>query len=458
MEREALVFADLDRTAHPLGRLWVREKNGRETATFEYDPAWLKRAGAFALAPSLPLTAGSFFSDKGLFGAFTDPAPDRWGQKLMRHYERDRATKAGTQPRALLAADFLLGVDDETRLGALRFKLADGGDFVSRSHAPVPPLIELKNLLSATDRIEKGRERKTDLALVLAPGGSLGGARPKATVRDRDGRLHVAKFPWVKDDWPVIPWEITALDLAKAAAISVPEYRLEMVGQKPVLLMARFDRIGVDVRVPFMSAMTALDAKDHDEGRSYLEIVDILRQIGGAPAADIAQLWRRMVFNILISNTDDHLRNHGFLWAPGGWRLSPAFDLNPSPLDVGGGIHVLALNEMDTSASLDTALSIAPYFGLKQPEAAVIAHEVALAVANWRKVATSNKIARADIDRMASAFDHADLEKALALATRPPAAKPRNPAKKAPSKVARKPTEAVKAARTARKPQGKKSV
>lgn len=210
MDRDLQVYLDINGRPTLVGRLWLREKNGRETATFRYDPTWLSNPRAYALAPSLELGEGSFHSDDGTFDPFRDSSPDRWGQKLMRHRERNRASAANTKARTLFAGDFLVGVDDETRMGALRFKEKEGREFLSQSDSPVPPLIEIKRLLGATNRLERGRERKGDLELILAPGGSLGGARPKATVRGRDGRLSIAKFPWVKDEWSVIRWEAIA--------------------------------------------------------------------------------------------------------------------------------------------------------------------------------------------------------------------------------------------------------
>lgn len=414
MENEVHVYIDVVRQPIFVGRLWTRTKQGRETATFMYDQSWLRRRGAIPLAPALGLAPGPFHSDRGLFAAFTDPAPDRWGQKLMRHHERARAAAAGTEPRKLHDVDFLIGVDDEIRLGALRFKAPEGGAFLSQSGRSVPPLIDLRKLLSATDRIEKGKERKGDLALLLAPGGSLGGVRPKAVVCDKDRHLHLAKFPWKNDDWSVILWEKVTLDLARAAGVDVPKFRLERAGTKSVLLIGRFDRRDVDIRVPFMSAVTALGVKDRDEDHSYLEIVDALRQLGGAPEQDARQLWRRMVFNILVSNTDDHLRNHGFLLEPGGWRLAPAYDMNPCPADVGGRIHVLAINDEERSGSLDLALSVAGYFGLEQREAKAIAGEVGTAVSRWRETAAADRISKFEIERLGSAFVHRDLEQALA--------------------------------------------
>ena len=242
MEREIHVYMDVANKPLLVGRLWTRDKQGTETATFMYDASWLKRPDAVALSPSLPLTPGPFQSNKGLFAPFSDAAPDRWGKKLMRHHERNRVALAGTKPRKLLDADFLLGVNDEIRMGALRFKLPKEQRFLSFSDKPVPPLIELKTLLSAADRIEKGKERKGDLDLLLAPAGSLGGARPKAVVRDKSGQLTLAKFPWKLDEWAVILWEKVTLDLAKNAGIEVSRYRLEPAGKKFVLMIDRFDR------------------------------------------------------------------------------------------------------------------------------------------------------------------------------------------------------------------------
>src|SRR5262245_1292036 len=368
MDRDLHVHMDVGSETVWVGRLWLRE-NG--TATFRYATDWLRDSRAFALAPALALGEGAFHTSDGNFGAFKDAAPDRWGQKLMRHRERNRARDAKQPPRTLVSADFLLGVDDETRLGALRFKESAGGEFLSQSRNPVPPLLELRKLLGATNRLERGRERKGDLELVLAPGGSLGGARPKATVRGNDQRLHVAKFPWANDEWPVIRWEATTLSLAQSAGINVPQWQLISVQGNAVLLLARFDRDGESLRIPYMSAMTALDAKDHED-HSYLELVDVLRQVGDAPEADAQQLWRRMVFNVLVSNTDDHLRNHAFLRGEKGWRLSPAFDMNPCPRDI-GAMHVLALDELDHTGSLEIALSTSNYFGVRLSEAKRIA-------------------------------------------------------------------------------------
>jgi serine/threonine-protein kinase HipA len=420
MQRELHVFIDIDRAPVLVGRLWARERSGHATSSFTYHSSWLTRRGAFALAPSLMLSSGQFNASQPLFNAFSDTAPDTWGRRLLRRHERARATQAGTQPRTLLDIDFLIGVDDQTRLGALRFKEPTSQTFLTTTGRPVPPLIELATLLSVTEKFERGRETDEDVLLVLAPGTSLGGARPKATVRDKNGRLLVAKFPKRDDEWPMTRWEATALSLAEAAGIVVPEWRLDNVARRPILMLYRFDRVGVDVRVPYMSAMTALDAADHEkQQRSYLELVDVLRQEGSAPEKDLKQLWRRLIFNILISNTDDHLRNHAFLRDAKGWRLSPAYDLNPCPTDVRPRVHALAIDELDGTASLEVAYSVAPSFGMNRNEATSMAADVGAAVEQWREVAKSFGLKPTDADRMASAFEHDDLRKALSGRTTP---------------------------------------
>jgi serine/threonine-protein kinase HipA len=418
MQRELEVYIDLDGSPVLAGRLWARERAGKETCSFTYAKSWLERRGAFALAPTLMLSPAQFHANKALFGIFDDSAPDSWGRKLMRRYERTRASEAGRAPRTLFHVDFLAGVDDRARMGALRYKDPEGNAFLTTSKDPLPPLLDLPRLLGASDKIDRGRESDADVRLVLAPGTSLGGARPKATVRDKDQRLLVAKFPKRDDEWPVIRWEATALTLAKMAGISVPSFALHSVARKPVLILDRFDRTPERERVHFMSAMTALDATDHGEQRSYLELVDVLRQSGASPVADLIELWRRMVFNILVSNTDDHLRNHGFLHEAGGWRLSPAYDLNPVPVEIKPRVQALAIDEIDGSSSLETAFSVASSFGLKKNEAVALAAEIGSATAKWRQTGKSFGLKPADAEFMLSAFEHADLKLALASQTK----------------------------------------
>ncbi len=413
MEREVLVHLQRDGLDVLVGRLWTRVRGGRETCSFEYAPEWLADRNNFALEPELPLAPGTAHSERPLFNAFADTAPDRWGQMLVRRHERALARREGRPPRTLHERDFLLQVDDETRLGALRFALAGQDGFVASTGRRVPPLLELPRLLSAATRIAEDRETDDDLQLVLAPGTSLGGARPKASVLDQDGHLLVAKFPRKDDEWPVTRWEMTALTLAKAAGIDVPVARLDVIAKRPVLMLRRFDR-AAGHRVPFISALTALAASDHGT-HSYLELVEAIRRESADVNADLRELWRRMVFNILISNTDDHLRNHGWLRTAEGWRLAPAFDLNPMPVDVKPRIHALAIDESDATGSLELALSVAPLFGIDKPAAArAVAREVGKAVARWRPIAAKHDLTRTQLDRMASAFEHDDLAAAIA--------------------------------------------
>lgn len=419
MQRELFVYLDIKGAPVLVGRLWARERAGKETSSFAYDPAWLKRRGAFALAPTLMLTPGQFQA-QGLPNVFGDTAPDSWGRKLMLRRERARAKKAKAQPRTLFDIDYLAGVDDRTRIGALRFKETEEGPFLTTAGEPMPPLISLPRLLSATDRIERDEETEEDLALVLAPGTSLGGARPKATIRDADDRLLIAKFPKRDDDWPIPTWEAVLLQLAGEAGLDVPPWRLEDIAGKPVLLATRFDRRSDGSRIPFMSAMTALDATDHGPQRSYLEIVDAIRLMGSKPDADIEALWQRIAFNILVSNTDDHLRNHAFLHDGAGWRLSPVYDLNPCPIDVKPRVHALAIDEADATSSLETALEVAALFGIKPTRARTLAAEIGAVTARWRETAKALGLSAAQIDRMESAFEHDDLRLALKLGAASP--------------------------------------
>lgn len=423
MEREVFVYVDLRGTPHLVGRLLMRARRDRESATFEYDETWLAHPERFSLEPALTLGPGPFHtpSDQPLFGAIGDSAPDRWGLVLMRRAERRRAERERQTPRTLRELDYLMMVDDEARMGALRFALQAEGPFLAQyASRRIPPLIELPRLLSAAENALNDTDTEEDLRLLLAPGSSLGGARPKASIRDRDGSLAIAKFPSKGDEINTVLWEATALTLAAKAGIPVPVWRIESVPREahkladPVLLLRRFDRDGV-LRLPFLSAMSMLGAKDN-EPRSYLEFVDILRRYGAAPKEDMKALWRRIVFSILISNTDDHLRNHGFLWAgPAGWRLSPAYDLNPVPTDMKPRILSTAIDLEDGTASLELALDVASYFELSSPEARAIASEVGRAIATWRNEAGKLGLSGAAIDRMASAFEHDDLKSALAI-------------------------------------------
>ena len=407
MDTESLVYVDLDGQPAPVGRLWARMRKNRDSASFEYDEEWLARADRFALEPALELGPGPFHTpaDKAMFGAIGDSAPDRWGRVLMRRAERRQAQQAGKTPRTLREIDYLLMVNDEARQGALRFAQEPGGPFLAADDVrPIPPLIELPRLLSAAENVVGESESDEDLRLLLAPGSSLGGARPKASVRDKDGHLAIAKFPHKDDEIDAVSWEAVALSLAKKAGIPVPSWRIETVTKKPILLLRRFDR-AKGTRIPFLSAMSMLGANDN-ETRSYLEFVDALRRYGAAPKGDMRMLWRRVLFSVLISNTDDHLRNHGFLYhGPDGWRLSPAYDLNPSPH--GRGLS-LAISDSDNSLSLDLALEVRKFFRVAEDDARDIINRVVTAVRNWRHYANSLGIPREEQDRMSPAFAAAE--------------------------------------------------
>jgi serine/threonine-protein kinase HipA len=415
MEQALVVYLDLEGIPMKAGQLWVHYRNGRESISFEYDRDWLNHPKRFSLDPALKLVAGPFHtsSDKPLFGAIDDSAPDRWGRLLMRRSERRNAAREKRTARALKEMDFLLMVDDEARQGALRFKREEQGPFLTtynKNH--IPPLVAVGKLLTAANHVLQDSDTEEDLRLLLAPGSSLGGARPKASVKDKDGHLAIAKFPRKDDEIDVIGWEAVALTLASKAGISIPECRLEPVDHRRILVSRRFDR-EKNTRIPFLSAMSVLAAKDN-EMHSYLEIADAIRQISAAPKEDLEALWRRIVFNVLISNVDDHLRNHAFLYSGlSGWRLAPAYDLNPTPTDIKPRILSTAIDLIDPSASLDLAISVAHYFDLENLQAKKMIKEVGSSTALWRKEAAKLKMKKGEIDRMSSAFEHADLQRTM---------------------------------------------
>lgn len=267
-------------------------------------------------------------------------------------------------------------------------------------------MVYLSKLLSASDRVVADKESDEDLRLLLAPGSSLGGARPKAAVTDSDGRLLIAKFPHAEDEYSVERWSFLALHLARKAGISIPPCRIASVDDRSMLLVERFDRQGAR-RIPFLSAMSMLGAAD-GETHSYLEMVDVLRQYGAAPREDQRELWRRVLFSVLISNLDDHLRNHGFLYdsAQRGWRLSPAYDINPVPPDMKTPFLSTFINERDNAASFDLVVSTGEYYGLTATDMKQVVKETVAGVAGWRTDAAQTGISRSEIDRMTGAFEN----------------------------------------------------
>jgi serine/threonine-protein kinase HipA len=413
MEEKTYVYVDLGGTAVLVGTLWSRARKGQESASFEYQKSWLENPKRFSLEPALMLGPGPYHTEEGkaLFGALGDSAPDRWGRVLMRRAESRQAKLERRVPRTLREIDYLLMVDDEARQGALRFAKSEGGQFVREGgQERIPPLIELPRLLAAAEHFEEDKETEEDIRLLLAPGSSLGGARPKASVRGTDGQLLIAKFPHKADETNAVLWEALALKLAAKAGINAASWRVEQVSKKPALLLSRFDREG-NRRLPFLSAMSMLGAKDR-ETHSYLELVDALRQRGAQVEKDLEQLWRRIVFYVLISNTDDHLRNLGFLYSgDAGWILAPAYDLNPVPVEVKPRVLTTNIDLDDGTASVELVLSVAEYFGLSSNRAREVIAEVAKAAETWRREAAGLGISRTEIEKMSSAFDHADFKK-----------------------------------------------
>jgi serine/threonine-protein kinase HipA len=410
------VHIDLQGRLHQVGLVRTNTVRSSETAVFEYTSEWLANPDRFSIEPALALTRGTFapLVGQAIFGSIGDSAPDTWGRRLMQRAERRQANREGRAIRTLSESNYLLGVADETRLGALRFRWTGDPIFQAPTKAGVPALIELGRLLQVTERILRDEETDEDLQLIFAPGSSLGGARPKASVIDQHGHLSIAKFPKETDDYSMETWEEIALRLAARSGITTPRHELLQVAGKAVLLSRRFDRAGA-VRIPFLSAMAMTGSKDGDRG-SYPEIVDAITQHGAQAKADAQALYRRVAFNVLISNVDDHLRNHGFLWlGKAGWSLSPAYDLNPIPTDLKARVLTTNIDLNEGTCSIDLLEDAAEYFSLGLAAARSIIKEVATVTATWRRVAREVGAKSAEITRMASAFEHDDLRRALAL-------------------------------------------
>lgn len=385
-----------------VGRLWARCHNGRESATFRYDEGWLSRPDAFELEPALPLSEGTQHTPAGrsIFSSLTDCAPDTWGRILIRRYRE----RQGNTQRHLSEVDYMLAVDDFSRSGALRFKQDPDGDYLSQGGV-IPPLVEIRKLLAMTERVLARRNSEEDLRQLLIPGSSLGGARPKASVQDATtGELFIAKFPRKDDSNSNVLWEAAALTLAERAGLRVQQWRLERIGSKAVLLLKRFDRAAGGMRIPFISAMSMLGAADGESSAySYLDLAEIIRSRGVRVKENLRELWCRMLFSVLISNTDDHLRNHAFLRSdPSGWTLSPLYDVNPN---VEQSDHLqLNIDEINNHAEVDLVISVAESFGLSGDEAEKIRRKQRAAVSGWRDVARSLGIKGDEIREMAYAF------------------------------------------------------
>lgn len=392
-----------------VGTWFTHVRRRTQSSSFMYDSAYLANPLAYAIDPAIPLMQSPHHSAQGraVFGAFSDAAPDRWGRTLLLRREVRLAAQEGRAARTLGESDFILGVRDDLRQGALRFSDARG-TFLAAEDDGVPALTDLPSLMTLAERAERDQAQLPDLERLVHAGGSLGGARPKAHVRTHDGRLAIAKFPSSsRDSWDVITWEWVALELAARAGVSVPAHQLLQLADRNVLIVERFDRVGTgdDMRrVGYLSAMSMLEASDGDRA-SYLDIASVIEESSDRTTQDLHELWRRVAFGIAIGNTDDHLRNHGFLHAPGldAWRLAPAFDLNPDPVP-GPRVHQTSIDGSDGPSTLRGALKLAPEFRLGADDAEGIASRIALAVADWRDVALQAGISPSEIEAMAPAF------------------------------------------------------
>lgn len=419
-KRAVYVYADWLEIKTPLlmGVLYAELLRGKEVFSFEYDEEWLRSDHAQLLDPDLQLYQGKQYlndQNKHNFGLFLDSSPDRWGRILMRRREAALSRAENRPQHNLFETDYLLGVYDGHRMGGLRFKLDQNGPFLNDNKAMAsPPWTSIRELEQISlkledDEIINDPEYLNWLNMLVAPGSSLGGARPKASVVDEDDHLWIAKFPSKNDQTDIGGWEIVTYELALAAGVNMAEAKAKkFTTDNHTFLTKRFDRTNNNERIHFASAMTLLghvDGEDFGEGVSYLELVDFISTKGAKVNEDLEQLWRRIVFSICVSNTDDHLRNHGFILTSEGWVLSPAYDINP--VETGTGLK-LNISEDDNALDLDLALEVCSYFRLKEKRAKEIIKEVQIAVMQWREIATSYGIPNAEQELKSMAFSRAE--------------------------------------------------
>lgn len=410
MEQKILVYENFSSDEPKrLGVLYVDTLRGTEHYAFEYDDDWLKESEfSFHLDPDISMFSGRQYTTKSIFGMFADASPDRWGRVLMKRREAIKARNENRKPDKLYDSDFLLGVYDQTRVGAIRFKSEEDGPFLSDDQeTAAPPWATLRSLEEASRQFEKDENflNAKWLKQLLKPGSSLGGARPKATVEDEQGNLWIAKFPSKNDEYNVGAWEKVVHDLAKLCGLNVPESKVEIFSKDgSTFLVKRFDRDGKK-RIHFASAMTMLgkcDGASSDDGSSYIDIVDFIKAYGACPKEDLIELFKRIVFNMVVSNTDDHLRNHGFVLTNKGWKLSPLYDVNPVPY---GDTLSLNVDNYDNSISIDLAISVAGFYNIKTEKAKAYADEIIMIVRNnWEGLAQKYGINRAQIEEMRPAF------------------------------------------------------
>ena len=399
-----------DKEPSLVGKLSVNTLRGSENYSFEYDSNWLiAHQFQVNLDPELMPYAGRQFPiEKNIFGVFADASPDRWGRLLMNKRERLLAEKEGRKPAKLHDSDYLLGVYDKTRMGGLRFKLDPNGPFLSDDKdTATPPWTSLRTLEEASGNFENDESGLTAkwIEQLIKPGSSLGGARPKATVADTKGQLWIAKFPSKNDENDTGAWEKVVHDLARMCGLNVPESKIEKFSKLgSTFLVKRFDRDG-EKRIHFASAMTLLgktDGADAAKGVGYLDIVGFIKAYGALPKSDLIELWKRMLFNMAVTNTDDHLRNHAFILTSKGWALSPLYDVNPVPY---GDELSLLVNDQDNSISVELAIQTAPRFGISKSEAQNYAEDIINIVNNnWEKLAKQYGLTRNQIENMRPAF------------------------------------------------------
>ncbi len=418
METKVWVYADWitldvinggDNFAEPqlVGELTAARVRNKDHFSFSYTAKWLNSPYALPIDPELQLVSGRQFSGDHNFRIFLDSCPDRWGKLLMKRREAVISRQQERPAKVLTEIDYLLGVHDQFRMGGLRFKTDPDGEFLDNNNKlAAPPINSLRELEYAVTQVEDDRGIDDPdflkwLYMLISPGSSLGGARPKASVVDTDQSLWIAKFPSKYDDYDIGGWEYVSYKLALAAGIEMSECRIQRFNNPHhTFLTKRFDRLG-EHRLHFSSAMTQLGYYDGDYEASYLELAEFITHYGSRSKADLEQLWRRIVFNIAVSNTDDHLRNHGFILEQTGWRLSPAYDINP--VTPAYGLH-LNINEDNNQLHFELAMEIIDYFRIKSIQAAAIKKEVCQAVSQWSDEAKLVGISRAEQGRMEQAF------------------------------------------------------
>jgi serine/threonine-protein kinase HipA len=412
--KQIYVWADWKTLSEPrlVGVLIANLSRGKEIFSFEYEPTWLKSHYALSLDPALKLYSGKQYlgDDKPNFGAFLDSSPDRWGRTLIERREALFARKEKRPVKRLLESDFLLGVLDEHRMGGLRFKYADGPFLDANKEYATPPWSSIRELESISLKLEEENivdnpEYSKWLQMLFAQGSSLGGARPKATIKDPKGHFWIAKFPSKNDTHDVGAWEYIVYALATKCGLNVPDAQVLKVGSKHhTFLSKRFDRTNSGERIHYSSAMTLLERKDGDHATtsaSYLELVNFLIEAGANTNRDLEELWKRIVFSICISNTDDHLRNHGFLLTSEGWQLSPAYDMNPNQF--GNGLS-LNISETSNEQSLELALEVCGDFRLEQKKAEAIISKIKIESSKWPNLAKQLNISKAEQEKMSDAF------------------------------------------------------